>query len=155
MLTLLRTTSASKDFQGLVALLDSDLAERDGEEHSFYHQYNGIKGLDRVVLAYYDGTAVGCGGLKRYKGDSLEIKRMYTLPDFRGKGIARQILAELESWTAADGFTYCVLETGKRNPEAIGLYRKYGYREIPNFEPYIGIENSLCFQKRVSDNQLN
>jgi GNAT superfamily N-acetyltransferase len=154
MIELLRTTSHNTDFQNLVALLDADLAERDGEEHGFYHQFNGIEGLDRVVVAYFEGIPVSCGALKYFDKQNLEIKRMYTLPDYRGKGVAGRILGELEAWTTADGFSYCVLETGKRNPEALGLYKKYGYREIPNFGPYIGIENSVCFRKRLVKKQI-
>jgi len=56
----------------------------------------------------------------------------------------------LESWASELNFKYCVLETGKRQPEAIALYKKNGYQIIPNYGQYHGIENSICFQKTVS-----
>lgn len=148
---LVRTSSEHADFQALVARLDAELAERDGPDHAFYHQYNGIEALDRAVVFFADGCAVGCGALKAFGEDALEIKRMYTLPGFRGRGVAGRILGELERWAWADGFDRCVLETGKRQPEAIALYEKYKYRRIPNFGPYQGVDNSVCFEKRSSD----
>jgi len=72
---------------------------------------------------------------------------MYTLPDSRGKGVASLILAELERWAAELSYGKCVLETGKRQPEAIGLYKKRGYQLIPNYGQYTGVENSVCFEK--------
>ncbi len=149
MLQLLRTNSTNPEFRELVSLLDADLAERDGEDHAFYHQYNGLEGLDRAVVCFQDGQAVGCGALKEFDRESVEIKRMFTNPEYRGKGIAAGVLKELELWAADDGFSRMVLETGLRNPEAIGLYEKYGYRRIPNFEPYVGVENSVCFEKKL------
>jgi len=79
----------------------------------------------------------------------MEVKRMYTIPEWRGKGIASVILSELESWATELGYEKCVLETGKKQPEAVGLYRKNGYSQIPNYGQYEGIENSLCFEKRM------
>jgi len=72
---------------------------------------------------------------------------MYTLPGSRGKGIASQVLAELERWAAELSYEKCLLETGKRQPEAIALYKKRGYRLIPNYGQYAGVENSVCFEK--------
>ena len=72
---------------------------------------------------------------------------MYTLPEHRGKGIAMRILSELERWAAEASYEKCILETGKRQPEAIALYKKSGYSLIPNFGQYENIENSLCFEK--------
>ena len=77
----------------------------------------------------------------------MEVKRMYTLPDFRGKGIATIVLQELEKWAKELRMEKCMLETGKRQPEAIALYTKNGYRLIPNYGQYAGVENSVCFEK--------
>ena len=148
-LDLIQTTSEDPDFQRLVAELDAELAHRDGEEHVFYHQYNGIAGLNRAVVVYLDGQAAGCGALKAFGRDALEIKRMYTRPSLRGRGVAGQVLRSLEQWAARDGFARCVLETGRRQPEAIALYEKSGYSRIANFGPYAGVANSLCFEKRL------
>ena len=150
MINLIRTDSDNPDFIGLVQDLDADLAERDGTEHSFYDQFNKIARIKYVVVAYEDGKPVSCGAIKEYDPGTVEIKRMYTLPESRGKGIASQVLAALELWAAELSYNKCILETGKRQPEAIGLYQKNGYQLIPNFGQYAGIENSVCFEKKLS-----
>jgi len=152
--TLVRTDSTDAAFVGLVRLLDADLADRDGADHTFYAQFNTIAILKHVVVAYADAVPVGCGAIKEYSPDSVEVKRvevkrMFTLPDSRGKGVASQVLAELERWAAELGYQKCVLETGKRQPEAIALYEKRGYRIIPNYGQYVGVDNSVCFEKMI------
>lgn len=147
MLHLARTTSESPDFRTLVQLLDQDLAERDGAEHGFYAQYNTIAQLDHVVVAYLDSEPVGCGAFKPFEANSVEIKRMFVQPVHRGQGVAQAVLAELEKWAGELGYATAVLETGKRQPEAIRLYERSGYAHIPNYGQYVGIENSVCLQK--------
>lgn len=149
MRTLTRTDSENLDFIALVRQLDADLAQRDGQEHSFYAQFNKIDKIKHVVVAYENDEPIGCGAIKEYAPGIMEVKRMYTLPGNRGKGIATGILTELETWAAEMGYTKCVLETGKRQPEAIALYQKNGYRFIPNYGQYVGVENSVCFEKSV------
>ena len=147
MLTIIRTDSLHKDFIELVKQLDADLAERDGKDHSFYAQFNIIDKIKYAVIAYENGKPIACGALKAYSPGSMEIKRMYTLPDSRGKGVAGNVLGELEIWATELHCEKCILETGKRQPEAIALYQKNGYSIIPNYGQYEGIENSLCFEK--------
>ena len=74
---------------------------------------------------------------------------MFVKPENRGRGIAGQILKELESWAAELGFRECILETGFKQPEAIALYKRSGYEVIPNYGQYAGIENSLCMRKSI------
>lgn len=149
MTTLLRTDSTNPDFVALVKLLDLDLAVRDGDDHAFYSQFNKIDLIRHVVVAYADGLPVGCGAFKEYTPGTAEIKRMYTMPEGRGRGIASQVLAELEAWAAELSYEKCVLETGINQPEAIALYRKCAYRQIPNYGQYAGVETSLCFEKSI------
>ena len=149
MVTLTRTDSTDPDFLALVRLLDADLAIRDGEDHSFYAQYNKVDSIKHVIVAYENGKAVGCGAIKEIAPDAMEVKRMYTPPELRGKGIAVKVLNELEKWTAELGYKKCMLETGKKQPEAIALYTKCSYIVIPNYGQYAGIENSVCFEKSV------
>lgn len=147
MINLLRTNSDNPDFIHLVKLLDTDLAIRDGADHSFYNQFNKIAAIKHAVVAYENDTPTGCGAIKEFTPHAMELKRMYTLPDDRGKGIATQVLKELEQWAAELGYEKCVLETGKKQPEAIALYEKNKYQRIPNYGQYAGIENSVCFEK--------
>ncbi|PPL00972.1 GNAT family N-acetyltransferase [Parapedobacter indicus] len=150
MTKLVRTDSNSTDFVVLVRLLDADLAQRDGDEHAFYHQFNKIDHIKYVVVAYENDKPIGCGAIKEYAPDTMEIKRMYALPEFRGQGIATRILTELETWAAELGYKRCILETGKKQPEAIALYKKSHYMPIENYGPYIGVENSVCFEKKMN-----
>lgn len=149
MITLVRTNSDNHNFIELVKKLDADLARRDGNDHSFYAQFNKIDKIKHVVLAYENKFPLGCGAVKEYDTHTMEVKRMYVLPESRGKGIATKILLALESWSAEMGFTKCVLETGKKQPEAIQLYEKSGYERIPNYGQYVGIDNSVCFEKKL------
>ena len=149
MITVLRTTGTHPDFQNLVALLDQDLALRDGTEHTFYAAFNSSMALQHVLVAYAQGEAIGCGAFKPYASDLVEVKRMFVRPGHRGKGVAATLLQEVEHWALELGYTGCVLETGKRQPEAIGLYQKCGYRFVPNYGPYVGIENSVCLHKAL------
>lgn len=148
MITLNRTDSEDRDFILLVKLLDEGLAIVDGEEHIFYSQFNKIDSIKCVVVACENGIPVGCGAIKDFSPGVMEIKRMFVLPDSRGKGIASTVLIELEKWAADRGSIKCILETGKRQIEAVRLYRKNHYRQIPNYGQYVGIENSICFEKQ-------
>ena len=150
MTSFLKTDSTNKDFQQLVQLLDADLKFRDGDEHTFYAQFNKIVQIKNVIICYIDDYAVGCGAFKIFDEDSVEIKRMFVRPEFRGRGLGLEILRALELWAAESGFSACVLETGKKQPEAIQLYQKAGYGIIPNYGQYMGIENSVCMRKLLA-----
>ncbi len=133
---IIRTNSQDEQFVALVRLLDADLRIRDGAEHDFYAAYNKIDSIAHVVVAYFEDIAVGCGAIKKFDDVTIEIKRMYVRPEQRGKGIAGEVLRELESWAVELGFNEAVLETGKKQPEAIRLYEKSGYKHIPNYGQY-------------------
>ena len=145
MITIRRTDSDNQDFSELIKHLDADLAERDGKDHAFYAQFNKIERIKYAVVAYENNQSVGCGAMREYAPKIMEVKRMYTLPASRGRGIASKVLTELEKWASELSYETCVLETGKKQPEAIRLYQKSGYSLIPNYGQYAGIENSVCF----------
>lgn len=144
-----RTDSSNPNFQELVRKLDTYLARIDGEENAFYAQYNKIDLLKHAVVILEGEIPVACGAIKELDADSMEVKRMYTDVSARGKGYAKRILSELEKWAKEMGYKSCVLETGKRQPDAIALYQSSGYQLIPNYGQYQGIENSVCFQKML------
>ena len=147
MVTLVRTNSKNGDFKQLVELLDQDLAYRDGKDHIFYDQFNKIDNLKYVVVACLENKPIGCGAMKEFQPDSLELKRMYVLPSYRARGVAKRILFELEDWARELKYGKCILETGKKQTEAINLYQSNKYKIIPNYGQYLGIENSICFEK--------
>jgi len=149
LIQIIRTDSENQVFTELVKLLDADLTEKDGDNHLFYDQFNKIEQIKYAVLAYDNEKLVGCGALKEYERGIMEIKRMYVSSENRGNGIATKILLELESWAFELYCKKCILETGKRQPEAIALYEKNGYRLIPNHGQYTAIENSICYEKQL------
>ena len=148
-MTFQRTTSDNDDFINLVTLLDEDLAIRDGEDHAFYAQFDTLENIKNVVVSFHGNHTVGCGAFKPYNSTTVEIKRMFVRSDFRGQGIASGILTELENWAREYGFTNCILETGKNNPQAIQLYTKMGYSIIPNFDQYENVVTSVCLRKSI------
>lgn len=103
--------------------------------------------LKHTIVAYEDGKPVGSGAIKEFSPGIMEVKRMYTVPESRGKRIAGTVLAELEKWATEMNCIKCVLETGIRQPEAIALYKRSGYVQIPNYGQYLNVENSVCFEK--------
>ncbi len=129
--------------------LDAYLWEIYPETQALYDTFNIIEKNDTVVIAYDDEVAVGCGCFKKFDPDTVEIKRMFVGPDQRGLGISHLILEELEKWAEESGFTYLILETLHKQIAAISLYQKRGYTRIDNYEPYVGLPDSLCMRKRM------
>ena len=149
MVTLIRKTSQDKDFQKLVILLDEILKIYDGVEHEFFAQYNKHDSIKNVVVCYENNIPVGCGAIKEYDAKTTEIKRMFVLPETRGKGIASKILMELEIWASELNYTNSILETGTNNPNAISLYKKAGYFVTENYGQYKNVESSCCMKKFI------
>lgn len=149
MLTFLRTNSTHQDFISLVRQLDIELATIDGDEHSFYVQYNKIDKINHVIIAYENELPIACGAIKQFSENTMEVKRMYILAPYRGKGTASGVLIQLEKWAAEMNYSHCILETGIRQPDAIRLKGKNGYLPIPNYGQYAGVENNLCFEKAL------
>lgn len=148
MISIQKTTSDNPDFQNLTRLFDDYLVDIDGDEKDFFAQYNQIY-LEHVIVYYENEIALGCGAFKEYEPKVAEIKRMFVLPEQRGKGIAVAILNELENWAKIEGYEYTMLETSVRLESAIALYKKSGYEVTPNYGQYIGVESSVCMEKNI------
>lgn len=149
MASLARTNSSNKAFQKLVRALDAELAIYNGDQHDFYSQYNHIDNLEYTIVISNENLPIACGAIKPMDKDSIEIKRMYVLPEHRGKGVATNVLVELEKWAAELGYKSCVLETGKFLKPAVALYESQGYTVIPNYGQYTDIQESVCFRKMI------
>ena len=141
----------SEDAQNLIRLLDEDILQR-------YPALTATHGLHPqdlsdphfvFLIARIEGYAVGCGALRDLQPEVSEVKRMFVLPEFRGRGVARRILEALESKARELGRTIVRLETGTGQPEAIALYKSAGYREIAGFGEYAGNPFSICFERRL------
>ncbi|MBL3549770.1 GNAT family N-acetyltransferase [Chryseobacterium sp. KMC2] len=146
-MTIKRLDSTHPDFQNLVQLLDTDLAVHNGDDNAFFEQFNTIDKLKNCTVAYIDELPAACGAFKELSDNTVEIKRMYTNPTFRKRGLASGILRELENWAKELGFEKAVLETSVDLKNAISVYEKSGFYRIPNYGQYIGIDNSVCFEK--------
>ena len=122
----------------LIQQLDEDLLRRYSAQavHGL-HPHDIADPHLTFLVASTDGKAAGCGALRYLEPGVGEVKRMFVLPEFRGRGIARQLLSALESTARERGYSTLRLETGTRRPEAIGLYKSVGYSEIPCFGEYV------------------
>jgi putative acetyltransferase len=115
------------------------------------HGYAAERLVDRRVrflVVRVDGEIAGCGGVE-LDGDSGELKRMYVRERWRGRGLARRLLAELERIAAEAGATVLRLETGVHQREAIGLYRSCGFHERGPFGSYRDDPLSLFFERSL------
>jgi putative acetyltransferase len=101
-----------------------------------------------------DGRPLGCGALRSLGEPVVEIKRMYVRPEARGRGVGAAILEALEREARRLGFKVVRLETGPLQPEAISLYARAGYREIPCFGAYAGAAMSRCFERRLGERSV-
>lgn len=144
-----RTDSSNTDFRNLVKLLDADLAVRNGDDHAFYDQFNKIDAIKNCIVIYIDKLPAACGAFKEFSEDTVEIKRMYTSPDFRKRGLATAIVKELESWARESGYSKAVLESSLEQNEALSVYEKSGYYRIPNYGQYVGVDKSVCYEKKL------
>ncbi|WP_395045120.1 GNAT family N-acetyltransferase [Flavobacterium sp.] len=152
MILIKRVTSDTLDFEKLVIQLDAYLKILDGDDHAFYAQFNKTNLLKNALICYENNTAVGIGAYKEYDSETVEIKRMFTLPEYRGKGIAKAILSELENWAREENYTIAILETGCLQKDAISLYQKLGYKIFDNYGQYSGVKTSICMKKSLLKN---
>jgi GNAT superfamily N-acetyltransferase len=142
----------SADARRLIAALDAHLASRYAPDQMFGPNLNQEQvkpGLGTFLVARADGRAIGCGALRRRDTTTSEVKRMYVEPEQRGRGVARAILAHLEAAARELGTHRLVLETGIYQAEAIGLYRRAGFRPIDCFGEYADSPTSACFEKTI------
>ena len=151
MITIKRITPDDPSVKTLIQKLDRELWERYPTEQAFFDNFNKLPSDARVVIAFDGENAVGCGAFKpmTLPEKAVEIKRMYVDPAMRGRAIGVLILENLETWAIEEGYKLSRLETGNNQPEAIRLYEKVGYYWIENYEPYIGVESSICFEKKL------
>ncbi|RTZ08551.1 GNAT family N-acetyltransferase [Flavobacterium sp. GSP6] len=144
-----KTTSENPDFMALISALDKSLWERYPELKTDYWGNNILELNPNVIVVYLKNEAVACGCFKKYDKNTIEIKRMFVSPEVRGMGLAQTILRELELWAQYSGSSFSVLETLYKQKEAIALYQKVGYVIVDNYEPYVGLENSICMRKQI------
>lgn len=148
---LVRTNHHDTDFQELIKELDREFWVRYPDTQQNFVPFNTVDDTARVVVAYVNHQAIGCGCFRPMKGEAstAEIKRMYVRPAHRSKGVGKRILIALEAWALEENFLVAKLETGNQQPEAVRAYEQSGYQRIPNFEPYVNVEFSICMMKTL------
>lgn len=143
------TDATHPGFQQLSAALEEELYILDGHMANTNHALNTIDNVPTVLLLFVDDIPVACGAFRQHRHDAAEIKRMYVTPSFRRQHLASQILSGIEGLAKELAYKYCLLETGKNQPEALAFYTKHGYLKVANFGRYIHSTNSVCFSKRL------
>lgn len=144
-----RTTTSNADFILLINRLDNELWNELNEDMNTYDQYNKVPDIKTAIIIYDDEKPVAIGCYKEYNSDTVEIKRMYVDKAYRGKGISKMVLIELEKWAIENGFKYSILETSIHFNIAQTLYKQAGYLFIPNYDQYEGLEESVCMKKKL------
>jgi GNAT superfamily N-acetyltransferase len=150
MIRIERTTSDNEGFKELIGQLDKELWSIYNDQQAIYSQYNGIENNQNVIVAYKDTMAIGCGCFKHFDEETVEIKRMYVKPEYRGQKIATSILQALEKWASELLISETILETGNKQKEAIHLYGKSGYIVVENYGPYANMPDSICMRKKLA-----
>lgn len=148
-LEIIKTDNKNSDFLKLIKLLDDDLNGRYGELQKQFDKHNKVDNINDVIVIYKDKLPAACGGFKEYDAETIEIKRIFVAKENRRQGLSKLVIKELEELARKKGYMYAVLETGKKQFEAINLYKNAGYREIQNYERYAGNDNSICMKKKL------
>ena len=140
------------DFADLCRALDEFLNQVAGGEQNraAYLPHNTRDDIHDVILAYDGARAVGCAALRRLDDRRAEVKRVFVRPEYRGRGIARQMMGRLEDLARRQGYAELVLETGRPLTAAVALYRVLGYGEMPPYGPYADLPQSLCMRKELA-----
>lgn len=152
-MTIKHTDGTDPDFVSLCAQLDAHLTSESSEEimRDVYNQFNQRDHIRDVFIAYLDGAPVGCAAYKAHGKHTAEVKRVFVQPVHRGKHIADALMDALEHHARQAGYRTLILETGRTLAAAHALYTKRGYAVIPNYDPYIGLPDSMCMQKELTD----
>jgi GNAT superfamily N-acetyltransferase len=140
---------AGEEVGELLHAMCAELKLRHGNDASPFSPEEALPPHGAFVVARANGIAAGCGALRRLEETVGEIKRMFVSPAYRGRGIARRLLAELERLAALRGYSAVRLETGDRQPEAIALYESAGFRRILPIGGCAEKPVSICYEKTL------
>lgn len=145
------TDGNDKDFQRFYLKTEEYYSSIVGgiENRKGFIPYNISESITEVLIAYLDDEAVGCAGLKRYSGTDVEIKRVWVEPEERGHHIALDMMSQIEYRAVNDGYKRTILQTREIMEDAVGLYKKLGYKQIDNYPPYDKLNGAICFAKEL------
>lgn len=144
-----RTDGKNKDFVENCRLLDMDLDRRVGKKikREKYEKYNQLDEIQEAIVVYNDNKAVGGGAIRRYNNEDIELKRVFVHTKYQGQGIGTKLVSLLIEWAAELGYKRIILETGELLEESCYVYKKLGFKVIPNYGPYVDMPESLCMAR--------
>ncbi len=102
-----RTAANDNDFKFLVSCLDHELWDELKEDQATYDPHNKLPDIKTVVLVYFNNEPVACGCFKEFDKDTIEVKRMFVQKEYRGKGLSKKVLNELEQWAMEKKISFC------------------------------------------------
>lgn len=145
------TDGTHEDFQRFYRITEHYYSELvGGEEHRrSFIPFNISETISDVILAYTDGIAIACAGLKRYSGSDAEVKRVWVEPEYRGKHIASDLMDNLEERAKEQGYQRTILQTREIMTDAVRMYEGLGYHQIKNYPPYDKMDGAVCFAKEL------
>ncbi len=146
-----RTDGNNRDFVENCRLLDADLDRRVGKiiAREPYKKYNLLDEIQEAIVVYDGQKAVGGGAIRRYDDENVELKRVFIHSEYQGQGLGSRLVSLLMEWAAELGYKRMILETGERLVESCAVYKKLGFRVIPNYGPYVQMTQSLCMAKEL------
>ena len=147
----LRCDGNNKDFIENCRLLDEDLDLRVGKiiKRDKYAQYNLIDKINEAIVVYRGNNPIGGGSIRPYDENTVELKRVFVIPDEQGKGIGTELVSKLIEWAKELGYKKMILETGELLAESCHVYSKLGFKQIPNYGAYVDMPESLCMGKEL------
>lgn len=149
----IRTDGKNKDFIENCRLLDMDLDRRVGKEiqREKYNKYNQLDEIQEAIVIYEDNKLIGGGAIRRYNNEDIELKRIFVHPEYQGRGIGTKLVSLLVEWAMELGYKRIILETGELLAESYAVYKKLGFKVIPNYGPYVNMPESLCMAKNLKN----
>jgi len=150
-----RTISEDPGFRLLISHLDNELWNELHEDQATYDQFNQVKDIKTAIVVYVNGKPAAIGCFKKFSDNTVEIKRMFVEKKFRGRGLSKYVLNDLEKWALESGYQYAVLETSVHFKVAQNLYSGAGYEIIENYDQYKGLTKSVCMKKELKTQLLN
>jgi putative acetyltransferase len=138
--------------QALIGELNAELSRTYPEQGACHFRLDADEvgpGRGAFVAAFYGERPIGCGAVRRVDDATGEVKRMYVVPDLRGKGVGKALVGAIEAEAKALGLTRLALETGVRQHAALALYERLGFKRIPPFGEYFNSPLSICMAKAL------
>ncbi len=138
----------------LAEQLDAFFYARYGEATLKYSWYHDMSKLACAAVAYLEDKPIGCCCWKPMDAATAEIKRMFVQPECRRRGVAMQLIAQIEAHAAASGCHRAVLETGADMDGAIAAYERMGYQRCTGFGDFVNDTGVVCMEKEIFDGTM-